>query len=171
MASEATWVAYLDADAAVVDFSKDALSAVISAHASKETRLMVSRGELIGPGRSSLFNSGFALVRQHQWADDFVQLWLSQLSGSLANDQEVLEQLYRQDALNCQRHIVILPMGLVYSEIGNPISGPPDQQHVVHLAGVPDEVRRGVFSAFWHDLCGKQSDEMMAHPGSSLALT
>ncbi|CAE7745138.1 unnamed protein product [Symbiodinium sp. CCMP2456] len=160
----ASWIAYLDADAVLVDFSKDALADVVRAHATKETRLMVSRGELIGPGTSSMFNSGFLLVRQHPWAYDFVQLWLSRLSSSNANDQEVLEQLYRQDALGCRRHVAILPMGLVYSEIGNPISAPPDQQHVVHLAGIPDEVRMGVFSAFWKDLCG--TNPSMALPGS-----
>ena len=94
----ASWIAYLDADAILVDFSKDALADVVRAHSTKETRLMVSRGELIGPGTSSMFNSGFLLVRQHPWAYDFVQLWLSQLSSSNANDQEVLEQLYRQGA-------------------------------------------------------------------------
>eukprot|EP00439_Symbiodinium_sp_Y106_P040411 s901_g4.t4 len=144
VAPGASWIAYLDADAVVVDFSKDALADVVRAHSRKETHLMVSRGELIGPGTSSMFNSGFLLVRQHPWAYDFVQLWLSQLSSSKANDQEVLEQLYRQDALGCRRHVAILPMGLVYSEIGNPISGPPDQQHVVHLAGIPDQVRTGL---------------------------
>ncbi|CAE7564624.1 Klc [Symbiodinium sp. CCMP2592] len=164
VAPGASWIAYLDADAVVVDFSKDALADVVRAHSTKETHLMVSRGELIGPGTSSMFNSGFLLVRQHPWAHDFVQLWLSQLSSSKANDQEVLEQLYRQDALSCRRHVAILPMGLVYSEIGNPISGPPDQQHVVHLAGIPDQVRTGVFSAFWRDLCGTNTS--MALPGS-----
>ena len=103
VASEATWVAYLDADAAVVDFSKDALSAVVEAHASEETHLLVSRGELIGPGTSSMFNSGFLLVRQHPWAHDFVELWLSKLSSSSQNDQEVLEKLYRQGTLNESR--------------------------------------------------------------------
>ena len=61
--------------------------------------------------------------------------------------------------------MAILPMGLVYSEIGNPVSGPPDQQHVVHLAGIPDEVRMGVFLAFWKDLCG--INPSMALPGST----
>ena len=134
MATDAAWIAYLDADAAVVDFSQDALAAVVAAHASEEVHILVSRGELIGPGTSSTFNSGFALVRQHPWAHDFVQLWLSQLSRSEANDQEVLEQLFRHDALSCHQHTAILPIGLVYGEIGNPISGPPMQQHV---AGLP----------------------------------
>lgn len=160
-AGGAEWVAWLDADAAMVDFgSEDSLLSCIRQYASKETRIVISRGELIGPGASSLFNSGFMLLRRHSWTLKFVRRWWSELETGSENDQEVLERFYRRDELGARSRIALLPQGLFYSEIGDPVAGPPRVQHLVHLAGIPVEVRQGVFGRFWRGLCvatGSQS--------------
>ncbi|CAE8736109.1 unnamed protein product [Polarella glacialis] len=78
-AGGADWIAYMDADACLVDFSAgDALVSALRQYAGEEVHLLMSRGELIGPGSSSLFNSGFALLRNHPWTVKLVRLWWSE---------------------------------------------------------------------------------------------
>ncbi|CAE8634926.1 unnamed protein product [Polarella glacialis] len=118
-AGGADWIAYMDADACLVDFSAgDALVSALRQYAGEEVHLLMSRG----PGSSSLFNSGFALLRNHPWTVKLVRLWWS----------------VRIDKDN---------------RIGDPIAGPPQEQHVIHLAGVPSEV----FGRFWQGLCAAAS--------------
>ena len=73
-----------------------------------------------------------------------------------------------KDVLDAKQHLKIFPLGLFYSEIGNPISRMPSQQHVIHLAGVPNEVRQQVFSSFWEDLCSGSEASNVSNPHSGL---
>ncbi|CAJ1408353.1 unnamed protein product [Effrenium voratum] len=154
--AEVDWIFHLDCDAALVDFSKDALAAVLARHGSAE--LLLSRDESGFAGGSRLSNMGTGLWRRSAWTEEFLEAWWQELEGNPSrNEQEVLEHFITSNTHGClDGRLVLLPAGLLNSESSNPVAAPAARQPVVHLAGLPGPVRTEVFRELWAEQCGQK---------------
>ncbi|CAE8677531.1 unnamed protein product [Polarella glacialis] len=114
---------------------------------------------------------GTGLWKRSSWTLRLLKAWWQALSENAdRNEQEVLEQLLQSNELGCQDRIAFLPAGLLNSESASPISGPSWRQPVVHLAGMPDQVREAVFRQVWQEQCFSISsaDSSMDRPASGV---
>eukprot|EP00927_Polykrikos_kofoidii_P054697 TRINITY_DN49085_c0_g1_i1.p1 TRINITY_DN49085_c0_g1~~TRINITY_DN49085_c0_g1_i1.p1 ORF type:complete len:667 (+),score=116.07 TRINITY_DN49085_c0_g1_i1:229-2229(+) len=170
--SQAAWLFHLDCDAALVDASDDdALRRVLAEYAKPRTEVLLSRDETGFAGGSRLTNLGTGFWRRSPWTKRFLaEVWRVLLSDPRLVEQEVLERFLKHDTLGCSSRVVILPAGLVNSESANPIAAPSWRQPVVHLAGMPNEVRTAVFRAVWENTCVMAQTESWERP-SLLAKT
>eukprot|EP00435_Cladocopium_sp_Y103_P013058 s1299_g3.t1 len=164
--AEVDWIFHLDCDAALVDFSQDALLRTIDEHRhrAEETEVFLSRDESGFAGTSRLSNMGTGLWRQSSWTLQLLESWWqAELEpGALdkdsnRNEQEVLEHFLTTNQHGCLKRLVLLPAGRLNSESSNPIAAPPWRQHVVHLAGMPNAVRTEVFKSLWAEVCQPDS--------------
>jgi len=171
LAAGASWLLWLDADAAVVDFTTDSLKRVVESHAQQTTEVMITLDPVGTSNASKLFNSGTMLFRVSRWSQTFLESWWEDGRLQAGNtDQEVFERMFYDNYLGLRDVTVVLPPETLNSKSELPVGdGAGLQQPVVHLMGAAAEVRMPFFRDVWRLACRAAEHEPLELARGELA--
>ena len=103
-------------------------------------------------GSATIANTGLIMVRNTQWAREFLHKWWSSYDRSKCCDQDALSWLYRELPLKMRSKIALLPSDALNSNFPAWKNQLPDNP-VLHLAGATTLYRKPAFSYAWNHVC------------------
>eukprot|EP01031_Cornospumella_fuschlensis_P031890 gene31890-38557_t len=138
------YVAWVDADLVILDFSLD-LVAIANQHHTAD--IIMSKDKATAP---FIGNTGLIIIRNTNWSMEFLQKWWSSFDRSRCCDQHALTWLLKDD--DSRKKVMFLPTHIIGSDF--PIwTQFHNTDPVVHLAGLTSLVRKAVFSFAWRHVC------------------
>ena len=156
--STVEWIAWVDADLAIIDFNFN-ITSLISNYSDAE--VIMSRDKATAP---FVANSGFIIVKVSHWSLNFLELWWDTYSRETCCDQNALTWLYQRNLPNnVSTYLVLLDADAINTNF------PARENHhvgcpVLHLAGLSSVYRTLVLSHGFSQLCTTLLNESFSFP-------
>ena len=144
--SSIEYFVWIDADFAVIDFDLD-ISKI--GHLYPNSDIIMSKDIDKAPFVS---NSGMVIVRNTQWAQQFLQLWWSSYDKNRCCDQNAFTWLYERDyPPDIKQKVALLPVNAINTDF--PCWKTQTRENkVLHLAGLTALYREAVFKRGFNEI-------------------